>query len=97
MSFRTLTAGFVVMMCTGSAAAQTTPTTAFTFSRSDYASDGGGRGMVSGDFDLDGAPDFATVNAGTNTVDVFMNRRRFLLRRGAPLRSEGGWTCAALK
>jgi len=74
MSFRTLTAGFVVMMCAGSAAAQTTPTTAFTFSRSDFASDGGGRGTVSGDFDLDGAPDFATVNAGTNTVDVFMNR-----------------------
>jgi len=74
MSFRTLTAGFVAMLCAGTAAAQTTATTAFTFSRSDYASDGGARGIVSADFDLDGAPDFATVNAGTNTVDVFMNR-----------------------
>ena len=74
MSFRTLTAGFVVMMCSGSAAAQTTPANALTFSQSDYASDSGARGIVSGDFDRDGAPDFATVNSGTNTVDVFLNR-----------------------
>jgi hypothetical protein len=58
----------------GDAAAQTSATSAFTFSPTDYPSDSGARGIVSDDFDNDGSPDFATANAGTNTVDVFMNR-----------------------
>jgi FG-GAP-like repeat len=58
----------------GGAAAQTSATSAFTFSPADYSSDAGARGIVSDDFDNDGSPDFATANAGTNTVDVFMNR-----------------------
>src|SRR5262249_21117616 len=35
----------------------------------------GARGIVTADFDQDGAPDFATANAGSNTIDVFMNRQ----------------------
>ena len=58
----------------GNATAQTSAASAFTFSPAGYASDAGARGIVSDDFDNDGSPDFATANAGTNTVDVFMNR-----------------------
>jgi hypothetical protein len=58
-----------------------------TFSPSDYASDSGARAVVAADFDLDGATDFATANAGANTIDVFMNREfsggGFTLRRYA--------------
>jgi len=57
----------------------------FTFSRSDYTADPGARAVVAEDFDLDGALDFATVNAGANSVDVFMNSEfsggGFTLRR----------------
>src|SRR5919204_653326 len=68
-------ADFVIIaaLFAASADAQTT-STAFTFSPSDYVSDAGARGIVSADFDNDGAPDFATANTGSNTVDVFMNR-----------------------
>src|SRR6185295_11103218 len=65
---------FSALLSAIGAAAQTTATGAFTFSASQFASDAGARGIVSDDFDLDGSPDFATVNAGSNTVDVFMNR-----------------------
>jgi hypothetical protein len=65
--------GFV--MSAHGAAAQTTATNTFTFSPSQYASEAGARGIVTADFDNDGAPDFATANAGSNTVDVFMNRQ----------------------
>ncbi|MCU1382702.1 MAG: hypothetical protein JWL71_1399, partial [Acidobacteria bacterium] len=71
---RTIVAFLVTMLLAAGAAAQTTATPTFTFSRSDYASDAGARGLVVADFDNDGAPDFATVNSGSNTVDVFMNR-----------------------
>jgi len=73
MSLRAGTALVVVMPVAGSAAAQTS-TAAFTFSGTDYVSDAGARGVVSADFDNDGAPDFATANAGANSVDVFLNR-----------------------
>src|SRR3954462_9149596 len=57
----------------------------FTFSRSDYTADAGARAIAAEDFDLDGALDFATVNAGANSVDVFMNHEfsggGFTLRR----------------
>jgi hypothetical protein len=74
MSFRTGSAVLVALALSGSAAAQTSPSSAFTFSRADYASDAGARATVTADFDNDGAPDFATANSGSNTVDVFMNR-----------------------
>ena len=64
----------IVSLCAGTAAAQTTATNAFTFSRATVPSDAGARGLLVGDFDNDGAPDFATANGTTNTVDVFMNR-----------------------
>jgi hypothetical protein len=75
MSLRPAIALLVLMPLAGSPAAETTAATAFTFSRSDYASDVGARDIFSDDFDLDGAPDFATVNATANNVDVFMNRQ----------------------
>jgi len=65
-------AGLFVAALIPTAAAQTPG--ALTFSRSDYPSDAGARAIVSADFDGDGAPDFATANAGSNTVDVFMNQ-----------------------
>ena len=55
-------------------AVQTTATSVFTFSPAQFVSDAGARAIVAGDFDLDGSPDFATANAGSNTVDVFLNR-----------------------
>jgi len=77
----------VLALFAGTAAAQPAATGAFTFSPSEYASDAGARGIVSDDFDNDGAPDFATANAGSNTVDVFMNREfaggGFLVKRYA--------------
>jgi FG-GAP-like repeat/PKD domain len=66
-------AGLFVATLMPAAAAQTAGA-ALTFSRSDYPSDAGARAVVSADFDGDGAPDFATANTGSNTVDVFMNQ-----------------------
>src|SRR4051812_29339612 len=74
MSVRTILALLMALLLVSGAAAQTTAAAAFTFSRTDYASDAGGRGLVVADFDNDGAPDFATVNTASNTLDVFMNR-----------------------
>jgi hypothetical protein len=64
----------IAILLSAATAAQTTATSTFAFSRADYPGDSGARAVVSGDFDGDGAPDFATANAGSNTVDVFMNR-----------------------
>ena len=74
MSFRTAATAALFTTMLAAAGAQTASPGAFTFARADWASDAGARGMVTADFDNDGAPDFATVNSGTNTVDVFMNR-----------------------
>lgn len=74
MSPRTILAGLLATLFAATAAGQTNPASPFSFSRSDYAADAGARAVVSADFDNDGAPDFATANAGTNTVDVFLNR-----------------------
>jgi hypothetical protein len=74
MALRAAIALLFLVLFPGGVAAQPAAASAFSFSRSDYASDAGARGIVSDDFDLDGAPDFATANTGTNTVAVFMNR-----------------------
>jgi hypothetical protein len=72
---RSLTVGLCAMLFASVAAAQTSATTtAFSFSRSEYPSAAGARAIVTADFDNDGAPDFATANAGGNTVEVFLNR-----------------------
>src|SRR4051812_20032075 len=84
MWLRSAVAALFSMMVAANVAAQAAANP-FTFSRSDYASDPGARALVAADFDVDGAPDFATANAGANTVDVFMNREfsggGFTLRR----------------
>ena len=74
MRLRTGMALLALLLLTHGAGAQTTAAAAFTFAGTDYVSDAGARGIVSADFDNDGAEDFATANAGTNTVDVFLNR-----------------------
>jgi hypothetical protein len=74
MSLRTILPLLIALLLASGAAEQTTPTTGFTFTRADYAGDAGARGLVVADFDNDGAPDFATVNSASNTVDVFINR-----------------------
>src|SRR6185295_18099776 len=71
---RSAPAVLAFLLLTGRFAAQTPPAAPLTFSPTEYPSDAGARGVVSADFDRDGAQDFATANAGSNTVDVFMNR-----------------------
>src|SRR3954463_7531841 len=45
-----------------------------TFTRTDFPSDTGTRGIVSGDFNGDHWPDIATANTGVNSVSVLLNK-----------------------
>src|SRR5690242_19720308 len=62
---RTLT---VLLMVAAPARAQS-----LTFSRADYGTSPAPRGIASGDFNRDGAPDLVLVNTGRKSVAVLMN------------------------
>ena len=67
----TQVAAAVLCVVIGVAGASAQPVS---FSRTDYPNDAGARGIVTADFDGDGAPDVATANNASQTVTIFLNR-----------------------
>ena len=67
----TQVAAAVLCVVVGVAGASAQPVS---FSRTDYPNDAGARGIVTADFDGDGAPDVATANNASQTVTIFLNR-----------------------
>jgi hypothetical protein len=70
MWLRSAVAALLSTMVAAAAAQAAAP---LTFVKADFPGDSGARAIVTADFDLDGAADFATANTGANRVDVFMN------------------------